>query len=128
MEKATLAIAVITMLIALGQLILAYVALDKSKMKSMLRWRRPNIDWILIGLTMALAAYGVGKFLTAPFEKMEVYYFGAYIFVASMGFSMFVLKLGLVQAGKHMAGVRGEWISVKSRIAMLEQRLEKQDY
>lgn len=92
MQMFALAIAVVTMLITLGQLIVAIKALDRKKTTEKKSWNLHTFAAVTLTLAMFFfLGYGIYQFRIAPtVNKSSVYMLVAYSVSASFCASMFV--------------------------------------
>lgn len=99
----TMAIAAVTMLIALGQLIVAIKTLNIKKTPPKRSWIGRNMDWFMVALLMSIGLYGLRQFLHAPGAptREEISTFSGYLIVYSMAFPTFLMRFAFMAVSKH---------------------------
>lgn len=98
----TMAIAAVTMLIALGQLIVAITTLNKKKAPPSSNWIVRNFDWLMIALLVCGSFYGAWSFLKieGPPSKSQIHTFVASAILLCMAYTNYMIRMALKQVSK----------------------------
>jgi|GEM_PF-5116644 len=98
----TMAIAAVTMLIALGQLIVAVIALNTKKAPAKASWIGRNFNWLMAALFYSLSVYGMWRFYRgdgAP-TREDIFDFSIFVFLMGATFTNVILELVLRRLAK----------------------------
>jgi hypothetical protein len=124
-EMLMLAIAAITMLIALGQLIIAFSQLATSHGTEKKGYGQSRFMWLLILVQGAIGTIGIvyfDNYVQVP-SKLDVYGFGVSIFSISSAYALGMAKLVLMKHNKSMLASSRQLIELGLKVERMERTI-----
>ena len=124
-EMLMLAVAAITVLIALGQLIIAFSQLATSHNAENKNYRQSRLMWLFIVVQGAIGAVGIVYFdiyVDVP-SKLDVYGFGVSIFAVSCAYAFSMAKLVLMKHAKNMLALSRQLIELGLKVERMERTI-----
>lgn len=124
-EMLMLAIAAITMLITLGQLIIAFATLEKRKTSAKKNWALAHLDWVAISGLFIFSTWGMIRFGISFGDpsREDIYAFGCYVFGISVAYSLVLTKSTLKRQAKRNNELSANVYRLSESVAHLETRL-----
>lgn len=120
-----LAVVAITVLIALGQLIIAFSPLATGHNAERKNYRQPRLMWFLIVVQGAIGTIGIVYFdiyVDVP-SKLDVYGFGVSIFSVSCAYALAMAKLVLMKHTKNMLASSRQLIELGLKVERMERTI-----
>lgn len=124
-EMLILAVAAITVLIALGQLSIAFSQLAISHKPEKKSYRQSPFMWFLIAVQGAIGTIGIvyfDNYVEVP-SKLDVYGFGMSIFSVSCAYALAMAKLVLMKHTKNMLLSSRQLIELGLKVERMERTI-----
>ncbi|CAM5412399.1 hypothetical protein [Eoetvoesiella caeni] len=124
-EMLMLAVAAITVLIGLGQLIIAFSQIGTSRNTEKRRPRQSRFMWFLIALQGVIGAIGVvyfDRYVEVP-SKLDLYGFGVSIFSVSCAYAVAMARLVFMRHTKNMLALSRQIIELGLKVERMERTI-----